>query len=262
MTSAKIALLADRGVVRVTGEDAEKLLQGIVSNDLDLLAAQPAIHAALLTPQGKILFDFFVVKTGDGYLLETGDQPPTWPSGSISTSCAPGRYPRRRRRLSRVGAVGPSPHISGGEPSAPSRSPIALPRWLAHPPKPFANDIAAATDGVDASRGLPRSSYCAGVPRAARDYVSATLSARGRSRPAQRRLLRQGLLRPPGGGEPHAEPSQRAQAVPIEGASPLTSRRDQGRRCGHRHHWLGGGQVGASADPARPSGGGQGQGQV
>ena len=70
MTSAKIALLADRGVVRVTGEDAEKLLQGIVSNDMDLLASQPAIHAALLTPQGKILFDFFVVKTGDGFLLE------------------------------------------------------------------------------------------------------------------------------------------------------------------------------------------------
>jgi tRNA-modifying protein YgfZ len=71
MTSARIALLADRGVVRVTGEDAEKLLQGIVSNDMDLLASQPAIHAALLTPQGKILFDFFVVKIGGGFLLET-----------------------------------------------------------------------------------------------------------------------------------------------------------------------------------------------
>ncbi len=70
MTSAKIALLADRGVVRVTGEDAEKLLQGILSNDMDLLAAQPAIHAALLTPQGKILFEFFVVKAGDGFLLD------------------------------------------------------------------------------------------------------------------------------------------------------------------------------------------------
>ena len=70
MTSAKIALLADRGVVRVAGEDAEKLLQGIVSNDMDLLAAQPAIHTALLTPQGKILFDFFVVKVGDCFLLE------------------------------------------------------------------------------------------------------------------------------------------------------------------------------------------------
>jgi folate-binding protein YgfZ len=70
MTPARIAQLADRGVVRVTGADAEKLLQGIVSNDMELLASQPAIHAALLTPQGKILFDFFVVRAGDGFLLE------------------------------------------------------------------------------------------------------------------------------------------------------------------------------------------------
>ena len=69
-TVAKIAVLADRGVVGVTGEDAAKLLQGIISNDMDLLADRPAIHAALLTPQGKILFDFFVVKVADGFLLE------------------------------------------------------------------------------------------------------------------------------------------------------------------------------------------------
>lgn len=71
MSSAHIAPLADRGVLRLTGADAEKLLQGVITNDIDLLASQPAIHAALLTPQGKILFEFFVVKAGDGFLLET-----------------------------------------------------------------------------------------------------------------------------------------------------------------------------------------------
>jgi folate-binding protein YgfZ len=74
MISAKVALLADRGVLRVTGEDAEKLLQGIITNDMGLLAAQPALHAALLTPQGKILFDFFVVRSEGGYLLETAKE--------------------------------------------------------------------------------------------------------------------------------------------------------------------------------------------
>jgi folate-binding protein YgfZ len=75
MTTARIALLPDRGFVRVAGEDAGKLLQGLVTNDIDLLAGQPAIHAALLTPQGKILFEFFVVKVADDYILETrGDQ--------------------------------------------------------------------------------------------------------------------------------------------------------------------------------------------
>jgi tRNA-modifying protein YgfZ len=69
-TGAKIAVLADRGVVRVAGEDAAKLLQGVITNDMDLLLARPAIHAALLAPQGKILFDFFVAKSADGFLLE------------------------------------------------------------------------------------------------------------------------------------------------------------------------------------------------
>jgi folate-binding protein YgfZ len=71
MAPARIAALPDRGVVRVAGADAEKLLQGLITNDMDLLATRPAIHAALLTPQGKILFEFFVVKTGDAFLLET-----------------------------------------------------------------------------------------------------------------------------------------------------------------------------------------------
>jgi len=71
MTETRIALLPDRGVVRVTGEDAEKLLQGVITNDMGLLATQPAIHAGVLSPQGKILSEFFVVKTPDGFCLET-----------------------------------------------------------------------------------------------------------------------------------------------------------------------------------------------
>jgi tRNA-modifying protein YgfZ len=64
-----LALLRDRGLVRVAGPDARKLLNGLVTNDLDKLDAQSAIHAGLLTPQGKILFDFFVVKAGGDALL-------------------------------------------------------------------------------------------------------------------------------------------------------------------------------------------------
>lgn len=70
MSSAKIALLEDRGVVAVTGEDALKFLDNLITNDMDLLDTQPAIFAALLTPQGKILFDFFVVKAAGGYLID------------------------------------------------------------------------------------------------------------------------------------------------------------------------------------------------
>ena len=71
MTSKnKIALLPDRGVVSVAGADASKLLQGIITNDMALLDSQPAIHAGLLSPQGKLLFDFFVVRSADGFLLD------------------------------------------------------------------------------------------------------------------------------------------------------------------------------------------------
>jgi folate-binding protein YgfZ len=71
MSDTKIALLPDRGVVSVTGADAEKFLQGVITNEMGLLASHPAIHAGVLTPQGKILFEFFVVKTPDGFCLET-----------------------------------------------------------------------------------------------------------------------------------------------------------------------------------------------
>ncbi|HVY44111.1 MAG TPA: folate-binding protein, partial [Hyphomicrobiaceae bacterium] len=67
---ARIALLPERGIVRVAGEDAGKLLQGLITNDLDRLKSSPAIHAGLLSPQGKILFEFFVARRGLEYLLD------------------------------------------------------------------------------------------------------------------------------------------------------------------------------------------------
>lgn len=69
MTTA--ILLADRGVVEVAGADAAKFLHGLVTNDILALAPGAARFAALLTPQGKILFDFLVFAAGDGrYLLD------------------------------------------------------------------------------------------------------------------------------------------------------------------------------------------------
>jgi tRNA-modifying protein YgfZ len=77
MTQTKIALLPDRGVVSVEGDDAEKLLQGYFTNDMKVFADQSAMYTALCTPQGKVQFDLFVVKTPTGFLLETGrDQTP------------------------------------------------------------------------------------------------------------------------------------------------------------------------------------------
>ncbi|MGZ5863327.1 MAG: CAF17-like 4Fe-4S cluster assembly/insertion protein YgfZ [Methyloceanibacter sp.] len=64
------ALLADRTALRVRGPDAARLLQGLITNDIAKARDGAAIHAGLLTPQGKILFDFFVVPGEEGFLLE------------------------------------------------------------------------------------------------------------------------------------------------------------------------------------------------
>ena len=53
--------LSDRGVLRVTGEDARHFLHNLVTNDIESLGRGEARFAALLTPQGKIIADFFVI---------------------------------------------------------------------------------------------------------------------------------------------------------------------------------------------------------
>ena len=62
------ALLDDRSVIALSGPDARPFLQGLITNDIEKVAIGRAIYAALLTPQGKILFDFLIAE-GDGALL-------------------------------------------------------------------------------------------------------------------------------------------------------------------------------------------------
>ena len=62
----KAALLPDRGVIKVAGDDARKFLNGLVSNDMAKVAPGSARFAALLTPQGKIIVDFIVAEAEPG----------------------------------------------------------------------------------------------------------------------------------------------------------------------------------------------------
>jgi folate-binding protein YgfZ len=67
------AFLDDRGVVRVSGEDATGFLQGLLTNDVTTLGAHEARYAALLSPQGKMLFDFLIVRApaaANAFLLD------------------------------------------------------------------------------------------------------------------------------------------------------------------------------------------------
>jgi tRNA-modifying protein YgfZ len=68
------ALLPDRGVVKVVGDDARRFLNGLVTNDVAKVAPDQPAFAALLTPQGKIIVDFIIVEAlpedGGGFFLD------------------------------------------------------------------------------------------------------------------------------------------------------------------------------------------------
>jgi folate-binding protein YgfZ len=68
--TAALAPLAARALLAVSGADRRSFLQGLVSNDIDKVAPDRAIWAALLTPQGKFLHEFFIAELGDVLYLE------------------------------------------------------------------------------------------------------------------------------------------------------------------------------------------------
>jgi folate-binding protein YgfZ len=60
----------ERGVIAVAGTDAPGFLQGLLTADIEALAPGEAAYAALLQPQGKILFDIFALNAGARYLID------------------------------------------------------------------------------------------------------------------------------------------------------------------------------------------------
>src|SRR6266404_9813543 len=70
----KAAFLTDRGVVKVSGEDARTFLNGLVTTDVTLLQPGLGRFGALLTPQGKITADFLITEApaghGGGFLID------------------------------------------------------------------------------------------------------------------------------------------------------------------------------------------------
>ncbi len=75
MSHCHASLLPSRAVLAIGGPDARKFLQGLITNDIGKVQGIHAIHTGLLSPQGKILFDFFVVADGNRFLVEVaGDK--------------------------------------------------------------------------------------------------------------------------------------------------------------------------------------------
>ena len=70
MEKNEIAILDDRGFIQINGDEAQDFLQNIVTNDIKKITKNFTLFSALLTPQGKYLYEFFVLKLKDGFLLE------------------------------------------------------------------------------------------------------------------------------------------------------------------------------------------------
>ena len=70
MDKDQIILLEDRGLILITGEDVKNFLQNIITNDIEKVNLSTSIFSALFTPQGKYLFEFFLIQLKNGYLLD------------------------------------------------------------------------------------------------------------------------------------------------------------------------------------------------
>jgi hypothetical protein len=146
-----LAHLPDRSVVEISGEDRVGFLNGLVSNDVGRAAPGSAVWAALLTPQGKWLADFFILATPERLLLdvEAADAP-----GLIQRL---GRFRLRAKVALREAAF--AVHAAWGEPPAEglaARDPrLADAGWRVLLPAPAGTADAAAYDRHRLSLGLP-----------------------------------------------------------------------------------------------------------
>ena len=65
-----VYILDDRSVLYISGEDAKKFLQNLISNDINKVTDNFSCFASLLTPQGKFLYEFIIVKHKQGYFID------------------------------------------------------------------------------------------------------------------------------------------------------------------------------------------------
>ena len=70
MEKDQIIILENRGLISIAGDDAKEYLQNIVTNDINKVSKTKSIFSALLSPQGKYLSEFFIIKSTNGYYLD------------------------------------------------------------------------------------------------------------------------------------------------------------------------------------------------
>ena len=70
MNNNQVYILEDRAILYINGDDAKEFLQNLISNDINKVNDDNSSFASLLTPQGKFLFEFIIVKHKSGYFID------------------------------------------------------------------------------------------------------------------------------------------------------------------------------------------------
>ena len=70
MNNQNVYILEDRGILYINGADGKEFLQNMISNDINKVSEDSSCFASLLTPQGKFLFAFIIIKHKSGYFID------------------------------------------------------------------------------------------------------------------------------------------------------------------------------------------------
>ena len=70
MNIKNVYILDDRAILYINGEDAKEFLQNLISNDINKVNDVNSCFSSLLTPQGKFLYEFIIIKHKSGYFLD------------------------------------------------------------------------------------------------------------------------------------------------------------------------------------------------
>ena len=70
MNKNNVYILEDRSILYINGENVSEFLQNLISNDIFKVNETNSCFASLLTPQGKYLYDFIIIKHKNGYFLD------------------------------------------------------------------------------------------------------------------------------------------------------------------------------------------------
>ncbi len=155
------APLAGCALASITGPDATHFLQNLVTCEVEALVPGSAAFGALLTPQGKVLFDFFLVQREDGFLADVNSEL----AGDFIRRL--GFYKLRAKVTIEPGPAGLGVHaVWGGEPSAINGIVVADPRLPALGWRVYAISAPAHAAGDYAAHRIS-----VGMPEGGLDYA-------------------------------------------------------------------------------------------